>query len=215
MPGVNDANEETPEDETTLFHRAQKDAQSWSHLLYGSGGSLEVTKCFTYMIFHDWKTGRPTLRKPESITEKVILTDCYSGEAIPLPIIDPDIGTRIAEENAHSGNNAASVHSQFIHGLSGWAGNDEGMFEWDPDAYPSVAVNQALVVQTEIGWNRVCQGFLASEWQYMYAQAAARSWDRMTQQKNWTSTVYSAIFNFFSQAWMEKSGALHGIDQKE
>jgi hypothetical protein len=62
--------------------------------LYGSGGSLEVSKCFTYMVFHDWKTGRPILRKPESITGKVTLTDCHSGEAIPLPIIDPDIGTR-------------------------------------------------------------------------------------------------------------------------
>jgi hypothetical protein len=109
----------------------------------------------------------------------------------------------------------AIMQRAFIHGMSSWAGNDDGMFEWDPDAYPSVAVNQALVVQTQIGWNRVCQGFLASEWQHMYTQAAARSGDGLTQQKNWTSTVYSAMFNFFSRAWIERNGALHGIDQKE
>jgi hypothetical protein len=27
--------------------------------------------------------------------------------------------------------------------------------------------------------------------------------------------VYSAMFNFFSQAWMERNGALHGIDQED
>jgi hypothetical protein len=85
------------------------------------------------------------------------------------------------------------------------------MFEWDPDAYPSEAVQQALVVQTQIGWNQVCQGFLAREWQHMYTQAAARS----TQQTNWTSTVYSAIFSFFSQLWRERNGALYGTDQAD
>jgi hypothetical protein len=77
-----------------LIQRAEQDAQSWAHLLYGSGGSLEISKCFTYMVIHDWKSGRPVLRKPESIARRVTLTDCTTGEAVPLPTIDPEVGTR-------------------------------------------------------------------------------------------------------------------------
>jgi hypothetical protein len=91
---VNDTGSEVPESDNDLISRAQQDAQSWANLLYGSGGSLEISKCFTYMTFHDWKSGRPTLRKPDDIPRTVTLRDCSSGEAIPLPIIDPDVGTR-------------------------------------------------------------------------------------------------------------------------
>jgi hypothetical protein len=49
----------------------------------------------------------------------------------------------------------------------------------------------------------------------MYTQAAARSEEGTTQHTNWTSTVYSAIFSFFSEAWMERNGVFHGIDQED
>jgi hypothetical protein len=80
MPGVNDADSEIPEQDDNLISRAQQDAQSWAHLLYGSEGALEVSKCFTYMVFHDWKSGLPVLRKPENIPRRVTLQDCTTGE---------------------------------------------------------------------------------------------------------------------------------------
>jgi hypothetical protein len=45
-------------------------------------------------VIHDWESGRPTLRRPDTIVEKVVLADCQTEAAIPLPIIDPEIGTR-------------------------------------------------------------------------------------------------------------------------
>jgi hypothetical protein len=45
-----------------MIQRAQANAQSWANLLSGSGGAFEPSKCFTYIVAHEWKTGRPSLK---------------------------------------------------------------------------------------------------------------------------------------------------------
>jgi hypothetical protein len=105
MPGVNDFSEEIPELEDQLISKAQESVQSWSSLLYGSGGSLVASKCFTYMIIHDWKSGSPILKKPEDVEGRVQLTDYATNEQFTLPCIDPEVGTRtLGVRIAPSGN---------------------------------------------------------------------------------------------------------------
>jgi ribonuclease HI len=93
-PGINDAEDATPEPEGAMIQRAQTNAQSWANLLSGSGGALEPSKCFTYIVRHDWKSGRPSLRKPEDIATRVVLQDSITLQQYTLACVDPHIGTR-------------------------------------------------------------------------------------------------------------------------
>ncbi|KAI2498581.1 hypothetical protein MHU86_15925 [Fragilaria crotonensis] len=50
-----------------LITRLQTIAQTWEHILYLSGGKLNLSKCSWYAMFWEWKNGRPSLQqaKPE------------------------------------------------------------------------------------------------------------------------------------------------------
>jgi hypothetical protein len=46
-----------------MIYRHQEISQTWEHLLHLSGGALNLKKCNWYILFWDWKNGRPILRK--------------------------------------------------------------------------------------------------------------------------------------------------------
>jgi hypothetical protein len=48
-----------------LIQRLKQDAQSWSNLLYSSGGLLELSKCLNYLVFFKFdNTGHPSTYCP-------------------------------------------------------------------------------------------------------------------------------------------------------
>jgi hypothetical protein len=53
MVGNNDAMEESPCPLPELIATAEQSAQSWERLLFASGGALELSKCFAYIIYWD------------------------------------------------------------------------------------------------------------------------------------------------------------------
>jgi hypothetical protein len=72
---VNDA--ETPYTAQELAQVLQIDAQHWEKLLFTSGGKLELTKCFFYLMY--WKfddDGLPSLTKKADLPHKLML---YQG----------------------------------------------------------------------------------------------------------------------------------------
>ena len=67
MPGVNDALavEATPLPE--LLTTAQNLSQSWERLLFASGGALELSKCFAYVMYWDLSGSTHRLVRPDEI----------------------------------------------------------------------------------------------------------------------------------------------------
>ena len=53
MIGRNDATEACPCPLPELINDAEQSAQSWERLLFASGGALELSKCFAYIIYWD------------------------------------------------------------------------------------------------------------------------------------------------------------------
>jgi len=57
MPGVNDADVDEPVSIEDLIEEAKSCAQSWERLLFASGGALEISKCFAYIVYWDLTDG--------------------------------------------------------------------------------------------------------------------------------------------------------------
>ena len=47
----------------TMIQRLQEISQTWEHLLFLSGGSLNLPKCSWYILTWDWVNGRPVIRQ--------------------------------------------------------------------------------------------------------------------------------------------------------
>lgn len=67
MPGVNDALEEVARPLPELLTDARKASQSWERLLFASGGALELSKCFAYVMYWDLSNGTHRLIAPDEI----------------------------------------------------------------------------------------------------------------------------------------------------
>jgi len=68
MPGVNDSDSVEPKTLAFLVAAAESSAQSWERLLFISGGGLELSKCFTYILRWDFDSGmHPRLMLPGEI----------------------------------------------------------------------------------------------------------------------------------------------------
>jgi hypothetical protein len=72
---------------------------------------------------------------------------------------------------------------------------------WDPVEHSTSAIQRALETQTKTGWQHLFQECLAKEWQSLYLQSPNLT--EATYQRNWTSTVYSAMLSFFNSSWKE------------
>jgi ribonuclease HI len=112
----------------------------------------------------------------------------------------------------HSLQTPRNMTKAFVQGMTLWATGDVTPM-WDPVEHPSPAIQRALETQTKIGWQHLFQGFFAKEWQSAYAQS--RNLTEATYQRNWTSTVYSAMLAFFNSSWKERNESLHGVDQED
>ena len=67
MPGVNDADCDEPMLIEDLVKEAEASTQSWERLLFVSGGALELSKCFAYVLDYDLTSGHPRLRTREEL----------------------------------------------------------------------------------------------------------------------------------------------------
>jgi hypothetical protein len=89
MPGVNDAAEDSPRLLSDLLEDAEKSAQSWERLLFASGGALELTKCFAYIISWDLSPSKEhRMLEPHEIPNCSAEGDHFRG---PLSLTYGDI----------------------------------------------------------------------------------------------------------------------------
>ena len=67
MPGVNKALEKDALPLPTLLARNETASQAWERLLFASGGALELSKCFAYVIYWDLSHGNHRIISPTEI----------------------------------------------------------------------------------------------------------------------------------------------------
>jgi hypothetical protein len=79
MPGVNDAAEDEATPLPVLLKQAEDATQAWERLLFASGGALELSKCFAYVIYWDLSEGRHRLIRPDEIANCVVEGDHFRG----------------------------------------------------------------------------------------------------------------------------------------
>ena len=60
--------------------------QTWEKLLFYSGGSLNLPKSSWYIMYWDWKNGRPHLRPAQLNDSHVALTTQGNDKDTPIPI---------------------------------------------------------------------------------------------------------------------------------
>jgi hypothetical protein len=107
MPGVNDAADESPKPLPDLLQAAEESAQSWERLLFASGGALELTKCFAYIIYWElYPSELPQMLEPHEIPN-CTPEDDHFRRPITLQYgnnsIDPH---RLVTESPHRGRRA-------------------------------------------------------------------------------------------------------------
>ena len=109
-PGVNDACDAEPLPLPAIAAQAQKTAQSWERLLFASGGALEFSKCFAYIVYWDLSDGKHRLLLPDEIEgcEHDVHTDTYSGP-IQLTYGDLPGPRKIATESPWKGRRTLGV----------------------------------------------------------------------------------------------------------
>jgi hypothetical protein len=72
--GVSDAHQEVPMSVTEIVGHLQNTAQTWERVLFSSGGSLNIPKCFWYLVYWEWPQGRPLMMNSASAPGIVALT---------------------------------------------------------------------------------------------------------------------------------------------
>jgi len=79
-----------------LIHRLEEVAQTWEKLLHYSGGALNLSKCSWFVMYWDWRAGRPVIRRSdESATAQVQLSQGQSTEKARIPRQELHQSTRI------------------------------------------------------------------------------------------------------------------------
>ena len=79
MLGVNDAMSDQATPLPDLLQQAEASTQAWERLLFASGGALELSKWFAYVMYWDLGEGRHRLIRPNEIPECVPEDDHYRG----------------------------------------------------------------------------------------------------------------------------------------
>ena len=79
----------------TLIAKLTNIAQTWEQLLYFSGGSLNLKKCFWYVLYWDWKKGRPKLRPITNQDPPLKLTTQGHSQKTPITHLEPSRASRI------------------------------------------------------------------------------------------------------------------------
>jgi hypothetical protein len=86
MPGVNDALQDTALPLPQLLDQAQASAQLWEQLLFVSGGVLELTKCFAYVVYWDLSNGGHRMIDPSDILGVVVGEDSTATVQGPIQL---------------------------------------------------------------------------------------------------------------------------------
>ena len=79
MPGVNDALESFARPLAELLKKAEEITQAWERLLFVSGGALELSKCFAYVVYWDLSSGKHRLLLPQEIPGCTTVGDTHTG----------------------------------------------------------------------------------------------------------------------------------------
>ena len=80
----------------TLVAKLTNKSQTWKQLLYFSGGSPNLKKCFWYYVLYwDWEKGRPQLRKMTEQDPTLSLTTQGKDQPIPITRLEPKKASRI------------------------------------------------------------------------------------------------------------------------
>ena len=77
-----------------MIETLQRIAQSWEHILSLSGGSLNFKKCSWYVVYWEWKNGRPFTRPIGSEDPKIILCNSFGSprpQEIPRMPLDTSL----------------------------------------------------------------------------------------------------------------------------
>ena len=78
-----------------LIQRLQDVAQTWEHILFLSGGKLNLSKCSWYVLSWEWKSGRPTLRPITPQDKKIHLQQGDQTQEFEIRRTDPTESTRM------------------------------------------------------------------------------------------------------------------------
>ena len=113
--GVNDAFLPTLWSLQDLSDTLAKTSQSWERLLFCSGGSLELSKCFYYLVYWKWLDGLPVLTTKSEIEEQISPITLFSGNDPTLHTIslrDPtEAHTTLGVALAPTGEDSAQAEN--------------------------------------------------------------------------------------------------------
>ena len=87
MLGKSDSGDLSYED---LIGRLQLIAQTWERLLSYSGGALNLSKCFHYVLYWEWPHGLPVLRSSSTEYPTIVLTSGSSTSVSTIKRLDPN-----------------------------------------------------------------------------------------------------------------------------
>jgi hypothetical protein len=77
-----------------LIGRLQLIAQTWERLLSYSGGALNLSKCFYYILYWEWPHGLPVLRTSSTEDPTIVLTSGSSTLVSTIKRLDPNTAAR-------------------------------------------------------------------------------------------------------------------------
>lgn len=78
-----------------LISQLQDIAQTWEHILFLSGGKLNLSKCSWYVLSWEWKNGRPNLRQISPTDATISLRQGRQTQSTTIPRTDPKDSTRM------------------------------------------------------------------------------------------------------------------------
>jgi hypothetical protein len=74
---------------STTILQLQHLAQEWEKLLFGTGGALNLQKCFWFLLSWKWNNGRATLHTIQSAPGSIKLTSGDNPEVVEILHIEP------------------------------------------------------------------------------------------------------------------------------
>ena len=74
-----------PQTEHMIYKHIQRMSQLWEHLLYITGGRLELSKCFWIPISWKWTAGQPRLVSKKVLRRNLLLRESESRDLIEIP----------------------------------------------------------------------------------------------------------------------------------
>jgi hypothetical protein len=84
--GLNNAHCKTPLSTTALTRKLEHMSQTWEKLLFSSGGALELSKCFYYIVYWKWVEGLPQIMTNSEMDHipGITLTSGFSTLRLPI-----------------------------------------------------------------------------------------------------------------------------------